>query len=373
MKKNNFIIFFLLIYSQGLMSQLFEKTTHEIKKDSYKSIIVSTKKIEFSSFPHAFNPSIAQTNLGLLLTFRYSPDLYHPWFSYIGIVFLDDVTLEPIGEPQLLDMHSGNCAIPSQAEDARIFSFNGNTYIIYNDSMDCVNPTSLEHRDMFISLINYQNNKFVFSKPIKLFHYYKYFQYNWQKNWSAFEWNNALLFTYSINPHEVVYPNFISGKCMPIYKTNEFINWMFGELRGGTPALLVDGEYLAFFHSSIFITSPVSKDLSRYHYFMGAYTFSAEPPFNLTKITYFPIIGEGFYNDTHAEKRVVFPGGYVVSGPYLHIAFGKDNGSFGEKEIWITTIDKERLQSVLEPLQDIKEKKEMNELIYDIFEFETNN
>ncbi len=34
-------------------------------------------------------------------------------------------------------------------------------------------------------------------------------------------------------------------------------------------------------------------------------------------------MGHGFYNDTEAEKRVVFPGGYIVSGPYLHIAFGK--------------------------------------------------
>ncbi len=181
MKKNIFNIFFLFIYAQALMSLPSKKSIDEIKEEAYKSIVVSSKRIEFSSFPNAYNPSIARTNLGTLLTFRYSPNLHQPWFSYVGIVFLNDVTLEPIGEPQLLDLHFENCEIPSQAEDVRIFSFNGNTYVVYNDSMDCVNPTTLQRRDMFISLINYQNGNFTFSKPIKLYHYYKYFQYNWQK------------------------------------------------------------------------------------------------------------------------------------------------------------------------------------------------
>jgi hypothetical protein len=50
--------------------------------------------------------------------------------------------------------------------------------------------------------------------------------------------------------------------------------WNYGELRGGTEAKLVGDEYLAFFHSQGTVHSRFSMT-----YWMGAYTFSREPPF----------------------------------------------------------------------------------------------
>lgn len=67
-----------------------------------------------------------------------------------------------------------------------------------------------------------------------------------------------------------------------IYLSNTYIRWEFGAPRGGTPALLVNGEYLAFFHSKkrVFKHGTTSKIGT---YFMGAYTFSSEPPFMLLR------------------------------------------------------------------------------------------
>jgi hypothetical protein len=59
--------------------------------------------------------------------------------------------------------------------------------------------------------------------------------------------------------------------------------WNYGELRGGTEAKLVGGEYLAFFHSQGTIHSHSSMT-----YWMGAYTFSRDPPFRCKKHS-FPI------------------------------------------------------------------------------------
>lgn len=213
---------------------------------------------------------------------------------------------------------------------------------------------------MYLAQVQYKKKSFVLSQPIKLYHYDQYNHQKWQKNWVPFEWNGVLLLSYSLNPHDILYPNFDTGKCLSIYKTQSFINWHFGGLRGGTPAILVNGEYLAFFHSSIYMSSPVSEDMPRFHYFMGAYTFSSEPPFNITKMTALPIVGNGFYTYSGSEKRVIFPGGYAVAEPYLHVAYGKD-----DCEIWIATIDKKLLQQILEPVQQYQD---LNEAVKEVFD-----
>ena len=82
------------------------------------------------------------------------------------------------------------------------------------------------------------------------------------------------------------------------------------------------------------------------HYYMGAYTFSPEPPFNIKKITTFPIIADGFYTPSDYDKRVIFPGGFVSDGEHIYIAYGKD-----DCEIWIATLDKEELKKNLKPVE----------------------
>jgi len=104
--------------------------------------------------------------------------------------------------------------------------------------------------------------------------------------------------------------------------------WDYGELRGGTNAVLVrakknfygggnftrggDGavssglhefedRYLAFFH-----TRPKLKGNGKMltTYFMGAYTFSAHPPFRLLQISAAPYIDDRFYNGAWISAKV---------------------------------------------------------------------
>lgn len=65
--------------------------------------------------------------------------------------------------------------------------------------------------------------------------------------------------------------------------------WRYGELRGGTPALLVRGEYLTFFHSKRRVHG------RRMTYFVGAYTFQSDFPFGITSISKHPIVADTFY------------------------------------------------------------------------------
>ncbi len=73
--------------------------------------------------------------------------------------------------------------------------------------------------------------------------------------------------------------------------------WPFGSGRGGTPALFVEeiGEYIVIFHSQHKEdkTSSHYKPLS---YFVGALTFSANPPFKLLRVSRVPLFQESWYD-----------------------------------------------------------------------------
>lgn len=309
-------------------------------------IVVCTKQIFLEECPEAFNPSMIRVENGYLFVFRYLPDkIYEPWISYIGVVMLNDA-FDPIEKPQFLSVRRSRSKTPSQSEDPRVFSYRGRTFIVFNDNLEIENPTLWQRRDMFLAELFYVNNHYLLSSPIKLIHDTKYNTQWWQKNWFPFEWNNELYFVYMMNPHEIVLPNLIKGNCYPMYETTVEIDWVWGDLRGGTPAQLVDGEYLSFFHSSIPIPSAASMDSMLWHYYMGAYTFSPDPPFTISKITPSPIIAEGFYASSTCEKRVIFPGGFVQDRDFLHVAYGKD-----DQEMWIATLDKKKLMSFLQDVE----------------------
>jgi predicted GH43/DUF377 family glycosyl hydrolase len=311
-----------------------------------QKLVVATKRIVLEDFPNTWNPSMIKIDEGFLMTFRYTPDQENQaWLSYIGIVVLDEL-FQPISKPQLLTTRLKNSLTPSQSEDARIFRYQDKIFLIYNDNFDMVNPTYSQRRDMFISELFYRDDHFSLSAPLKLVYEEKYQTQVWQKNWVPFEKDGALLLSYTLNPHEVLYANLKTGICYPCYETAAELNWNFGTLRGSTPPLLIDGEYLAFFHSGMITSSPSSWGLDLWHYFMGAYTFSAEPPFEITKMTPMPIFDESFYTPSDYYKRVIFPGGFVVSGPSIYVAYGKD-----DCEIWIATLDKDALKKALMPIE----------------------
>jgi predicted GH43/DUF377 family glycosyl hydrolase len=308
-------------------------------------IIIAKKKIELENFPGAFNPSIIRVHDGFLLTFRYCPDPYYLfWISHIGIVRLNE-QFEQISKPQILVTRPSGSTTPSQTEDARIFSYKERLFLIYNDNLTVTSPSLWDRRDMFIAELFYINDQFTLSTPLKLVHKEKYDMVLWQKNWLPFVWNNTLLLSYAMHPQEILYPNLKSGECYRLYETYPDITWNYGKLRGSSPPLLVDGEYLAFFHSGIFFSLfPNEEEL--WYYFMGAYTFSADPPFTITKMTASPIMEEGFYFPGAAWKKVIFPGGYVVSDAHIFMAYGRN-----DCEVWIATIDKQALKKALLPIK----------------------
>jgi predicted GH43/DUF377 family glycosyl hydrolase len=312
-----------------------------------QKIVLSTKQLIFEDYPGAFNPSIIKKDSGFLLIFRYCPDpANQSWISSVAIVELDN-SLAPLGKPKILNTRPKRSKTPSQAEDARLFKFQDKLYLIYNDNIDEICFDHIKRRDIFIAELIFEDGQYRLASPLKLTHPDRYPHQLQQKNWAPFEAQEKLLLSYSLNPHEVLNADLQSGICFPYYKTAPPIQWIYGSMKGSSSAELIDGEYLAFFHSAAKTKSPVSYDWRLWHYFMGAYTFSATPPFELTKMSEKPILSEHFYTASFGEKRVIFPGGFAVDDRYIYVAYGKD-----DREIWIAILDKDVLMKSLKKLNE---------------------
>ena len=78
------------------------------------------------------------------------------------------------------------------------------------------------------------------------------------------------------------------------------------------------------------------------HYFMGAYTFSSKPPFEITRISREPIFGKGMYDTpgvsypTYKPIRCVFPSGLYIDEDRneINVVFGKQ-----DYESWLLKLD----------------------------------
>jgi predicted GH43/DUF377 family glycosyl hydrolase len=139
----------------------------------------------------------------------------------------------------------------------------------------------------------------------------------WEKNWLWFWHDGRPHFIYMTYPHEVV-------KCSPefqvekVWITNKIGSWPYGQPRGGSPPVRVGDEYVSFFHSAIDAHSWGCR-----RYFMGAYTFQAKPPFEITRITQNPLLtGSSMDRWAHPKPMVVFPGGAILRDQKWLVTFG---------------------------------------------------
>lgn len=309
-----------------------------------ENIVTSIQQLAFKEFPEAYNPSIIKNGQGFLMIFRYHPDREHrPFVSEIGIVQLDEA-LKPISSPYLLSTRPDGSKTPSQSEDARLFTYQERLFVIYNDNIDTPFFYGLR-RDMFIAELIQHNDRYELAPPLKLHFEEGYRSQLMQKNWTPFEYEGKLFFCYSFNPQIILYCNLSTGECHKFFHTSFHSNWAHGTLRGSSQAELIDGEYFSFFHSGIYEHSEASSHYYLWHYFMGAYTFSASPPFKITSMIPSPIIVDRLYTRSNTAKRVILPGGFACAGDKIYLAYGKD-----DCEIWIMTLDKQALKKAMKPI-----------------------
>lgn len=308
-------------------------------------VIISVKKIDLKGVDSPYNGSIVPNEDGYDLFFRYdiiNPSLAFAKFSsQIGFVSLDREFFQIGDSIQNINLNS------EYAEDPRALLVGEDLYLFFNQ-LDLSMPL---RRFMTVAQIDRNTHQVETSTALNL-------NYQWiEKNWSPFEYldqngKSQLMAEYRINPRKLVAISPLSEPKIqetltPSKSAYLSLHWgdIWGEIKGGTPAQKIGDEYLGFFHSWF------ETKNKQVWYVMGAYTFQASYPFELTGISKHPILFNEIYdtpvrNTSSFSKRVIFPGSFVVSkehnGDRIHLACGENDCA-----IKIVTLDKEALYKTM--------------------------
>lgn len=316
--------------------------------DLAKEYVIETKKIEIPEYPHAFNPSIVRWNGRLFMSFRVIPNHICTYYSRIGIVEVDE-DFNPIRKPQLLDTLNDHICKLFAAEDARLVTIGDQLWIVFCDRDGLFNKGA---NRIHIAQLELVDNLFYLKQKECLRTFEGASWWLRERNWVPYDYQGSLLLTYSINPHKILSPILGTGSCETMFTSSADIQWPWGELRGGTPALLEDKDYLSFFHSSTPIQSVQSNGQTTIHYFIGAYLFSSEPPFEVKKISIEPIIGKEFYSENTYKPYwgpviAIFPCGFISNKDFVWLFYGRH-----DHESWVAKIDKKELLKTLIPIEN---------------------
>lgn len=300
--------------------------------------VIKTQKIDIPGFPNAFNPSIVRWKDRILMSFRIIPNRSRSFESRIGVVWVNE-EFECISMPQLLDLREGLETIPSRAEDARLVVLKDRLFMIYDDNEE-LRISKGGFRVYVAELDTKEDEIYVLSKEC-LLRFEGESRAIREKSWVPFVFDNQLFLSYSLTPHKVFFPLLGTESCETVSLSHEPIPWDWGEIRGGTPALqgvLEDGLYLGFFHSSISIPTIHSEGKSVTHYFIGAYVFAPDLPFEILGASVTPLIGPGFYEGTVYQPywkpiRAVFPCGFIFDADSIWISYGRQ-----DHESWVVQL-----------------------------------
>ncbi|MBM3194838.1 MAG: hypothetical protein FJZ60_03635, partial [Chlamydiae bacterium] len=301
----------------------FFKLIKEIRLDEKKKLadspfIEKSIRVEIADYPTAYNASIIPFKDKYLLAFRtdryrlpLAKNLVH-FRNYIGLVLLDQ-NFKTIQEPVILEKLGSRCY------DPRLFMHLDRLYMSYGSAYES-DPDAVSRSRINLVEICHEGGQFFVSQSIamKMKNIGTY-----EKNWSIFSHNDQIFYTYQIQPHKVLRVDTLHGFCNEVALTETPFSWNFGVLRGGTPALEREDCYLAFLHSGIWF-------IGRHFYFMGAYTFSKTPPFEILKMSVDPFFFHDFYTserNPNIISNVTFPGGYFIQNGKIYLCYGENDAA----------------------------------------------
>lgn len=297
--------------------QVFSEKNPMVKavKPISESIVIDSSKLiqsytgskrELVKVTNWFNSSICEFEGKIYFSYRMECVPFCRRMK-IGLCLLDK-NYQPIENTNsLLELHSGlpGFAKGFHVEDPRLFVHNEKLYLSYTDGYQMaqakINTQTLQAEESFY-----------IEKPSRQ---------RVEKNWTFFDYNDMLYSVYQITPHVIF--EIKQNSWQSVFRTNFTTDWKWGELRGGASPIKVDGNYVAFFHSSKPITN---RGKAGRQYFMGCYVFEGQPPFRPIMISKEPIIAGELMDETIPRLSnkiyVVFPSGVIRKKDSYDVSFG---------------------------------------------------
>lgn len=308
-------------------------------EDSYKSHI-KIKKIDNTKLlrPYifkgekinpdlCFNSSMVKYKDGFIFVYR--TDLKYKNNRYcikinVHICYLNS-NFEVIGKPDVLHLYTNMSKTKDtylkalklddghHAEDPRIFWFQNKLMIVYGDGYY-----------MYMGIINPETLRVETSKMLE-----HPFETYCEKNWTPIIKNNELHFIYSYCPHMIIFKmnkNNLWKIEKIFHRKNGLIDWKekYGKIRGGTPFIEYNNNYICCFHSSKEAIPEIK--FSKFYYCglmiinknFDVVAISSKPLFIADPIQYtYPRLCNKIF--------VIFPGGIVIDGDKLLICCGEND------------------------------------------------
>ena len=254
-----------------------------------------------------FNPSLLVWEGKLVMIYRYmdrifpinkSAPQFHISPSRLAVAILNPTTFEVESNKPFTLPKEFEC----YAEDPRLFEHNGSVYLMFNGS----NSIKIAKLDSSLDVI-----------WVKKMPKYR----GCEKNWSPYSYNGKLYIIYSWSPFEVwLLDNELNIKSRKQYSNN--LGWKWGEVRGGTPPLLLRNSYfISFFHS--FYLYPY-RDIHDERVYVSGYIQFDPDSLKIVSLSNDPVL-EPDWNTNHngaTLSPVIFPCGLVGYGPSLIISSG---------------------------------------------------
>jgi predicted GH43/DUF377 family glycosyl hydrolase len=259
---------------------------------------VELDKSKLPPFDRHYNGALVRYGERLIVVLRchndrtaYDTDLWHPCKrSELWAVWLDEETLQPTSFRKL-DIPLGNC------EDPRCVVHDGKLHVFFTHFEQ-------EHGnryDPYVAVCNEQMD------VVDLHRIGLFGRAETEKNWGFFIYEGCWHALYSYEPSWQIVAFDQHWRGFLIHQTKIDWGFRFGELRGGTPPVLVDGKYWSFFHSVW-----IHPDANRRIYSAGACCFGGKTPFAPEGVSTFPLITPDLSDCGWVRHgRIVFPCGAI--------------------------------------------------------------
>lgn len=273
---------------------------------------------------HYFNGSIVEYNHHYLMAYRsdQEPFCTHPRIHIVELtnrmIPLPDTnkTIEVKSTKQCWRVdYAGRChkAYQHRAEDPRLCVVGDTLYLIWGDGFKIYYSalvcsfTEVDGMQRLASVVLMAQH---IPKPPYVEELHNDPRYDGrEKNWIPFRYNGKLHVIYSYEPFVTMR---LDGRnCYDVVKHEKPLNWKWGFIKGGTPAIPYnDDSYVTFFHSTV--------SLNYNYYYVGALVFSKEDLRPLS-ISRYPIIAPYPENE---GNQIIFPAGVIDKGDHYLISYG---------------------------------------------------
>lgn len=291
-----------------------------------------------------FNLSVRKTNDGYSGLIRGATNS-NPTFSYTYRIIIDnngkviELWRLPLNYDELRGCtYNYRGVYANGIEDPRLFIYKDEEWVIAN----CLGSAKQAHpciNTMCIFKISNPKETFRLLKapdgidPLQI-----------QKNWAPFEWDNKLLCSYTLLPHEILEINVEDGTTQLLFTAGEkAIDIRQGHsLRGGAPPILIEHKYdnsrltnySGITNSELSVPDKINKDAPPNRFYLGIghtrkpgssdyyhffYIFEAEPPFTILQMS------KQFKMES--ANLIQFASGLSLHDDKVYVSYGVDDKS----------------------------------------------